>query len=532
MTDIGIVPSFQSYRNKMSKDTTRNKTIAKNTAMLYIRMLVTMAIGLYTSRVVLEQLGVDDYGIYNVIGGIVAMFSIISASLSTSISRFLTFELGKGNDSKLNRIFSTAIIIQAAIGCLVLILGEIIGVWFIYNKMTIPADRLTAANWVLQCSLATFLINMISLPYNATIIAHEKMQAFAFISFLEAFLKLGVAFSLFITPFDTLKTYAVLITVAALVVRVVYSIYCKSHFKECYFRFIFDKSILKEMLSFSGWNFIGSTSGILKDQGVNVLMNIFCGPAVNAARGISSQINSVITSFSSNFMLATNPQIIKSYAAKDYTYMMTLIRSAARFSFYMLLVLSLPIIINAPFILHKWLTIVPDYTVHFVRLILTLGMIESLSIPLQYANQATGNIKLYQITVGGLQLLNFPISYILLKAGIEPECTYLVAIIIGVMCLFARLIILKRTIKLDIQVFITKVCLNVLKVGAISVAIPILILVFIDDTNGWGSFSILTSVSLLSTALSIIYIGCNSHERKALFSKIHNFILSRFSNHA
>lgn len=495
-------------------------------------MIVTMSIGLYTSRIVLEKLGVDDFGIYNVIGGLVAMFSIISASLSTSISRFLTFELGKGNEAKLNHIFSTAIIIQLAIGCVVILLGEIIGVWFIYNKMTISPDRLTAANWVLQCSLATSLINMVSLPYNATIIAHEKMQAFAFISFLEAFLKLSVAFLLFITPFDTLKTYALLIAVTALIVRTVYSIYCKKHFQECRFNFIFEKSVLKEMLSFSGWNFIGSTSGILKEQGVNVLMNIFCGPAVNAARGISIQVNGVITSFSNNFMIAINPQIIKSYAANDLAYTINLVKTGARFSFYLLLLLSLPIIIETPFILDKWLTVVPEHTIIFVRLILILGMVESISLPLQYANQATGNIKAYQLTVGGLQLLNFPLSYILLKSGFEPEYAYVLAIAIALICLFARLTVLNRTIKLSIKEFTRDVCLNLLAVSAASIIAPTVGVFLVNGCSGWIRLLLLTLISLTSTGLSITYIGCNRQERKMIFSKLHSFILSRFSSHA
>ena len=496
-----------------------NKRIAKNTTMLYFRMLFTMAVGLYTSRVVLERLGVNDYGIYNVVGGVVTMFSIVSASLSSAISRFLTFELGKGNISKLRVIFSTSLMIQLAIGLIVAVLVEGIGVWFLNAKMNIAPERLGAANWVLQCSLVTFIINMISLPYNASIIAHEKMQAFAYVSFLEAFLKLGIAFLLFVPLFDTLEYYAVLLVVSSAIVRWVYGLYCRRNFEECKFQRVFDKKLLKEMLSFSGWNFIGSTSGILRDQGVNIVMNIFCGTAVNAARGVAVQVNTIVSSFSNNFMIAVNPQIIKSYAIGELEHMFILSNRSSRFSYYLLFLISFPVILAAPYVLGIWLTVVPDHTVIFMRLILILGMSEALSLPLQFINQATGNIKLYQLTVGGLQLLNFPISYLALYFGMNPSITFVIAIIISQICMFARLGILHKTVRMSVESFLKDVYTNVMLVSIVAVPIPLLY-VALNPADNFPSFMLSTVISLLCSIFSVLFVGCGKNEREKLFSLI------------
>lgn len=297
----------------MSEDSTtkgNSKRIAKNTLMLYFRMLLMMGVTLYTSRVVLNALGVEDYGIYNVVGGVVAMFTMISGSLSNAISRYITFELGKGNQQRLNTIFSTSIIIQLFIAIIIAILAESIGIWFLENRMVIPTERMVAARWVLQFSLLTLIINLISVPYNAAIIAHERMSAFAYISIIEAVGKLAIAYFITVAPIDKLIFYAILMAFVAIIVRFTYSTYCRRHFEECKFRWVFDKELLREMLSYAGWNFIGSTSALFREQGGNILINMFGGGAVvNAARGISVQVRSAITQFASNFMTAINPQI-------------------------------------------------------------------------------------------------------------------------------------------------------------------------------------------------------------------------------
>lgn len=424
--------------------TENNKRIARNTLLLYFRMLFLMIISLYTSRIVLNALGVEDFGIYNVAGGVVAMFSILSGSLSAAISRFITYELGKNNVLKLKTIFSSAITIQIGLGIVIAFFAETIGIWFLNTQMNIPIERMTAANWVLQFSIITFIINLISVPYNAVIIAHEKMSAFAYISIFEAIGKLLIAYLITISPIDKLIFYAILMCGVAIAIRLLYGYYCKRHFDECRFHFIWNKQIFQQIFSFAGWNFIGASSAVLRDHGGNIIINLFCGPTVNAARGIAFQVNNAIQGFVSNFMTALNPQITKSYAAKNYTYMMTLIFQGARLSFYMLLLLSLPIIINTHYLLTLWLNTVPEHTVLFVRLVLIFAMSESISGPLITAMLATGNIRNYQIIVGGLQMLNLPTSYILLSLGAIPETVLIVAVLISQCCLMARLYMLKK----------------------------------------------------------------------------------------
>lgn len=499
-----------------------NKRIAKNTLLLYFRMLFMMAVSLYTSRVVLQTLGVEDFGIYNVVGGVVAMFSVISGSLSAAISRFITYELGTGDKEKLIKIFSSSVTIQLGLGLIILILAEAVGVWFLNAKMTIPVNRLYAANWVFQLSIFTFIINLISVPYNAAIIAHEKMSAFAYISILEVVSKLLIVYMLLWSPFDKLIFYAVLMTSVALLIRLVYGYYCKRHFEECTYHFIFDKELMKNMFSFAGWNFIGAASAVLRDQGGNIVINLFCGPTVNAARGIAYQVNSAIHGFVSNFMMALNPQITKSYAAGDKEYMMILIHQGARLSFYILLILSLPVIINANYILTLWLKIVPEHTTLFVQLVLIFAMSESISNPLITAMLATGNIRNYQIIVGGLQMMNLPISYVLLRYGCIPETVLIVAICISQCCLAARLYMLRGMIGISIREYISKVYVNVLSVTIISAILPCILFYYLSER--FISFLVICVVSIICTFTVIYFIGCNQKERKFINERMNKII--------
>ncbi len=497
-----------------------NKRIAKNTLLLYFRMLLTMGVSLYTSRVVLQTLGVEDFGIYNVVGGVVAMFTMLSGSLSAAISRFLTFELGKNNREKLKRIFSSAVTIQLFLSTVIVVAAESVGLWFLNSKMNIPAERIEAANWVLQLSILSFCINLVSVPYNAAIIAHEKMSAFAYVSILEAVGKLAIAWGIILSPMDKLKFYAVLMCCVSLLIRFVYGWYCKRHFEECRYHFVFDKGLLRQMFNFAGWNFIGASSAILRDQGGNVLLNLFCGPAVNAARGIAFQAQNAILQFTTNFMTALNPQITKNYANGNHSYMMTLIFQGARLSFYMLLVLSLPILMKAEYVLSIWLKNVPDYAALFTQLIMIFVMCESISSPLITAMLATGNIRNYQIIVGGFQLMNFPISYILLKNGFGPEIVFIVAIVVSMCCLASRLSLLKKLIGLNVGAFLKKVVFNVIAVSIASVS-PVLILkkeFFYDES--FVSFGILSFISICTTSFVVLFVGCSKQERKLVFEKL------------
>lgn len=496
-----------------------NKRIAKNTLLLYVRMLFTMVVSLYTSRVVLNALGVEDFGIYNVVGGVVAMFSMLSGSLSAAITRFITYELGTGNKENLKKIFSSSVTIQIGLAVLIILLAEAVGVWFLNVKMNIPDARIVAANWVFQLSILTFAINLISVPYNASIIAHERMSAFAYISILEAIGKLVIAFLIVISPIDKLIFYAILMCAVALIVRFAYGTYCKKHFEECAYRFIFDKDLLKRMFGFAGWNFIGASSAVLRDQGGNVVINLFCGPAVNAARGIAFQVNNAISGFVTNFMTALNPQITKSYAAGDRDYMMTLIYQGARLSFYMLLLLSLPVLVNTHYILGLWLKIVPDHAVLFVQLVLVFAMSESISNPLITAMLATGRIRNYQLVVGGLQMMNLPVSYVLLRMGMFPEVVIVVAIVISQCCLAARLLMLRGMIGLSVRKYLKKVYINVLAVTIIAAVLPLLVTNIL--TESFLNFILSSIVALICTGITIYYVGCNKAERLFILNKLY-----------
>ena len=485
-------------------------------------MLFMMAVSLYTSRVVLNALGVEDFGIYNVVGGVVVMFSMLSGSLSAAITRFITYELGKDNQENLKKIFSSSVTIQMGLAILIIVVAEAIGIWFLNVKMNIPDSRMQAANWVFQFSILTFAINLISVPYNASIIAHERMSAFAYISILEAIGKLVIAFLIVISPIDKLIFYAILMRSVALIVRLTYGAYCKRHFKECAYHFIFDKELLKRMFSFAGWNFIGASAGILRDQGVNVIINLFCGPIVNAARGIAIQVNNAVQGFVSNFMTALNPQIIKSYASQDKNYLKSLLFRGSRYSFFLLYILSLPIIIETDTILTLWLGHIPEHALIFVRLMLFLALTDAISYPLITAILATGDIKRYSLLAGGFNLLNFPLSYLFLYLGNPPECTVIIAIIISVGCLVIRLIILNEKLGISFNQYLKKVLLNVIITGIISSIIPLIL--YHEIMQPIVRLIVVILGSLVSSLFVIYWIGCTSNERNFVKMKASQFI--------
>lgn len=502
---------------------TNNIRVAKNTIILYIRMVFLMIVTLYTSRVIINVLGFYDYGIYTAVGGFVAMFGVISNSLTAAIGRFITFELGHGNKEKLNSIFSTSLLIQSIIAGVIIILAETVGIWFLNVHMTIPSERLYAANIVLQFSIITFAIQLISVPYNAAIIAHENMGAYAVISIINGFGTLLVAFSLkIIDSFDKLIAYSILIAILTLLVRVIYGIYCKKHFQECKFILKCDKSIIKEITLFAGWNFFGASAAVLRDQGVNVLLNIFCGPIVNAARGIAMQVSGAIQSLSGSFLSALSPQITKQYANRDIDSSLNLCFKGARFSYYLLLLLGLPIFVEAEQILTLWLGDTPDHAVSFVRLIVVYVMVEAVSTTLITLMLATGNIKRYQIIVGGAQLLNFPLAYLILKLGLAPEYTVVATIFIACLCLILRLLLLRKMVGLSIRKFVVDVVLNVVIVSFVSLLIPISVIHILDQ----NFLRLVTSVviCILWSSFIIISIGCSMSERSFFVIKVKQII--------
>lgn len=507
----------------MTNQSENTKRIAKNTLMLYIRMLFGMLVSLYTSRVVLQALGVEDYGIYNVVGGFVAMFSLISSSLSASTGRFLTFELGKGNMHRLKQVFSTSLTIHTALAFIVLIAAETIGIWFLNEKINIPAERLYAANWVFQTSVFSFMMGLFSVPYNASIIAHEKMSIFAYIGIFDVILKLIIVIFIAHAPwsFDRLIVYSLLLVFVAILLQLINMRYCSKHFEECKIHISFQTEYLKEMSSFAGWNFIGCTAGLLKDQGVNLLLNLFMGPIVNAARGIALSVNTAVGSFVGNFMSALNPQITKSYASNDYAYMISLVERGSRFSFYILFILALPILFETEFILTLWLGKYPEHTVNFVRLILILSLSDVLSNTLITLQLATGKIRNYQLAVGGLLLMNFPLSYVCLKMGLPPESTLIIAIVISICCMILRLVFLRKMAQLSMRSFLKQVCANVLTVTGVSIILPTL--VFITQSSGWTRFATVLLISIASSSSCVYWIGCSRGERNFILQKAVTF---------
>lgn len=503
----------------MKSQSENTKRIAKNTLMLYVRMLFGMLVSLYTSRVVLQALGVEDYGIYNVVGGFVAMFSMISSSLSSAVSRFLTFELGRGDRDQLKKVFSTSLCIHLVLAGIVLLLAESVGIWFLNTHMTIPADRLYAANWVFQASLVAFMFGLLSVPYNASIVAHERMTAFAYIGILDILLRLCIILFIAYAPFtfDRLIVYSLLLVALGLSMQAVYWGYCRKHFEECRLQFRFDRESWKAMSAFAGWNFIGCTAALLKDQGVNILLNLFIGPVVNAARGIANSVNNVLSSFAGNFMTALNPQITKSYAAGEYDYMFSLVERGSRFSYYILLVFALPVLFETEFILTLWLKDYPEHTVSFVRLVLLVTLCDILSNTLINLQLATGKLRNYQLAVGGMLLMNFPLSYLCLKAGFPPESVLVVAWVVAVCCLWLRLLFLRKMVGLSVRRYLCRVCGNVMAVTAVALLLPS-VLVW-QQPDGVLRFFGVCLLSVTGTVASIYWIGCTVRERNFIREK-------------
>ena len=502
--------------------TDNNKRIAKNTLLLYFRMLLMMFVTLFTSRVVLDKLGVTDYGIYNVVGGVVAMLGFLNSSMSNAVQRYLSFEIGKNNEAGVNRIFNVSLFAHAVIAVFVFVVMEIVGVWYLNTHMNIPAERMDAANWVLQCSIFTTLFTIVQVPYNAIIISKEQMGIYAYISILEVVLKLLVVYMLAIENFDKLKLYSVLIMVVTIGIVMIYRFYCTSKYKEAKFKFIKDWNLLKQTVGFASWNMLGELAWVFTGQGVNIILNSFFGPVVNAARGLAEQVNGAVNRFVANFQTAVNPQLIKNYASDQLGEMKTLLFRSTRFSYYLLLALSLPIILKMDFILHLWLKEVPDYTTGFCQLVLVSSLVSTLSNLLAQVARAYGKIRNYQIIVSIFLFLNFPLSYIVLKFGGSPLSTMFVNIGINAMLLFVRLRLTNRMIQMTYGSFIRNVLFPVIIVTAVALVIPLTIYFMLD--NSIISFIIVCLVSFVSVGVSTYALGMNANERLYILAAISKII--------
>jgi O-antigen/teichoic acid export membrane protein len=491
-----------------------NKRIAKNTVYLYIRMLITMLVTLYTSRVVLNVLGVEDFGVYNIIGGVVILFSFLNNAMSNATQRFLSYDLGKEDTFQLKKTFSMSITAHISISLLVFVLSETVGLWFINTHLNIPANRMNAANWVFQFTIMTFIINIIRVPYNASIIAYEKMSFFAYISIIEVLLKLLVVYLLLITDMDKLIFYSFLMFLVSFLVSIIYKEYCNKKFTICRYHFSWNKNLYVKLMSFSGWSMLGGIANIGAQQGANILLNIFSGVTSNAAFGIANQVSNAVYSFVSNFQLAFNPQIIKLYSVGDNNNLHKLMFRTSLFSYYLLLIIAVPFLINTETVLQLWLKNVPDYSVVFCQLMIIYYLIDSIQAPLWNAIYATGQIRTYQLWLSGLLILNIPLSYYLLRIGMSPSIVLAVRVGLNFISAIIRTIYIKYCINFPSMKYLIDVVLKAVIVTIVAFTLSIVIKNNISATI--AGFLWATVLSVIVTGLIMYLIGINKNERASI----------------
>jgi len=485
-----------------------------------------MAISIYTSRIVLKALGINDYGIYNVVGGFVSMFSILSSSLINASQRFISFEMGR-IQPQLGKIFSNTLTIHVFLALIIFFIIESFGFWLLNSNINIIPERLSAANWVFHCSAITFCINIINIPFTALIIAHERMSVFAFISLFEAGSKLGIVYLLLLVQFDKLIVYALLMTLIALSLSFIYVTYCRLHFEGLAFSLSWDSKVLASMLSFSGWNFIGSSAGILSTHGINILINIFFGVSLNAARGVAEQVNTAINSFVSNFMTALNPQITKSYASGNFNYMNDLMIKGAKYATLLFWLISLTIFVEADYILGVWLVEVPDYSVIFLRLIIVYSIFQALSYTLYVGMLATGHIKRYQIVIGTITASSFVICFFFFKMNYGPEWSYISIIITAFINMFVRLKLLEEIVgQFSGYIFLKGAIIKSFLVIIISTSFVYLVKSILN-ISGFYSFIITLLLSILAVIFFSYLFALDRKEKKMILSRT-NMIYRRF----
>lgn len=508
---------IQDWKIQMN---TRTKRIVKNTFMLYFRTLFMMVVGLYTSRVVINALGLSDYGIYNIVGGVVGLFGFINSSMTRSTQRFLNFELGKNDLESINNVFSNSIIIHSVIALVIFILAETFGLWFVINKLVIPPEKLTAALIVYQCTVLSTILMIVGVPYNSLIIAYEQMNIFAYFSMIDVFLKLCAAFFICFFTEDKLGVYAVLLLLIQIISFLIYFIYCKTKYTNLKISLKFNRNLFRRMFSFTSWTIIGELAYIGFTQGINIILNIFFGPIINASRAISVQIQNAVKQFAGGFQTAMNPQIVKTYSNGDKEYLNKLIFEGSRISFFLVFIFSVPFFLETNLILKFWIKVVPEYCCEFVRLILIISIIDTMITPLIIAASATGKIRNYQITLGGLLLMIVPVSYIFLRLGFKPTSVLYVHLCITIVSLFVRLYYAKQLNDLNIKEYICNVIVkSIFSVGPVFLIIWFSHHFLFEQIN---SFSRLMITILYMIILTLIFIrwGLNDFERNYVLSKL------------
>lgn len=501
----------------MPDNSVNSKRIAKNTMMLYIRQILILLVGLYTVRVVLKTLGIEDYGVYNVVAGAVSMFSFLTGAMATGSQRFFSFYIGKGDTTGLKALFKNTFTIYLLLSFIIVILSETVGIWFINNKLVIPETRLVAANVIFQFSILSFVFSMLNAPFIACLLSHEDMTIYARVGILEVFFKLAVALLLIVLQFDKLICYGLLLLIVSVITTSIYAQYCKKHYEECKIGLAWDKEIIVEVASFSGWNLFGNVAWIIKNQGTSFMLNMFFGPAMNAAQNLATQIRGVVGTFADNFTNAVKPQIVKSYASDDYYGMNKLMYSSSKLAFILMMVIVIPVILNLDFILDIWLDEVPEYASSFTKLMLLEATIEAMSAPSATANQATGKIKYYQMIIGILGIMNLPISYLFLKLEFDVVVVYIVSLILQGCIVVNRMLFLERIEKGSSMALLIKTYIPCLIAGLLSYFICHLL---------WQSYEsvlpvIFTLIYEAIIVLAVCYaVSLNRSERKFVVATI------------
>ena len=473
-------------------------------------MILTMAVSLYTSRIVLATLGIEDFGIYNVVGGIVVMFGFLNTAMSVATQRFLSYEIGRGDLLQLNKVFNSSILIHVIIAAIILLIAESIGLWFLNTQLSISPARMSAANWVYQFSIFAFVVNIISVPYNALIVSHEEMGVYAYISILEVVLKLLIVYLLNCFGFDKLKFYSLLVFVVALLIRLIYQLYCTNKFSECHFRFVWDKSILRKLTAFSTWSLFGSVAYIAKNQGINIVLNVFFGALLNAAWGISQQVNAAVLMFVQNFTTAINPPIIKAYAQGNRERMFSLLFNGMKYTFFLAACLVIPLLFETNFVLSLWLKNVPEYTVEFVQYVLIVIMIELFSHVVGTTIQATGEIKWYQIIVGSILFLNLPFSYIAIRLTGSPISSMYVAVVLSIISMIFRFCLLHRLIHFPLSRLFILFRLTFVLLLCI---LPLAYFLQSELDEGFVRFVLILLLAILSSVCVLLLFGVSKEER-------------------
>lgn len=485
-------------------------------------MLFMMAIGLFTSRVILNALGISDMGLMSVAGSVITMFTFLNATLTSGTQRFISYAIGENNAQRLRAVFKSAMTLHLLLAIIIFFLGETLGLWYVYNKLNVEPGRFQAAMWCYQLSIISTVVGMVQLPFNSALIAHEKMNIYAYMTIFDAVFKLLAAYLIQIVCFDRLIFYSILIFAAELLSTFLYNLYCRKHFKECSFSFGYDKGIFRNMLSFSGWNTLGCLAAMGQGTGVNLIINSFCGTVVNGARGIAFQANGWVTRFVENFMVALNPQIIKSYASGDIQRMSSLVINGARFGCYLFLLLGIPLFVEIEFVLKLWLGQCPEHTVAFMRIVMIETLFKTMGTPTVTAMHATGQMKLLNITVGSILLLIVPVSYVCFRLGLSPEQVLLINIIPWIVVPFIRVFLVKKYSqgKFPVGQYLYQIVLKTTAM-ALLMFVPIwLFSYYMQSYTDWIRFCAIFTSSLVFSAMVIYYIGLEQKYRILLVEKL------------